>query len=84
MKIKDLIKQLGKIKDKEVYVGFAVWFGDENFEKGHKICWDGCWNRDIHVVERNGLKVAVVGVADNCRAHTFHSKDAETRRIVKA
>jgi len=60
MKIKELIKQLGKIKDKEIYVGFGVWFGDENWAKGHKIFWDG-GSRNVRIVEHKGLKVDVVG-----------------------
>ena len=81
MKIKDLIKQLGKIKDKETSVGFGVWFGDENWAKGHKIFWDG-GSRSVRLLKHNGLNVAVVGYADNCLAHTFSEQEAKTRKVI--
>lgn len=80
MKVKDLIKQLKKIKDDETYVGFGVWFGDRNWKTGHTIFWDGNWNRKVEVVRPNnckGLKVAIVGMADNCLSHTFSLNESK-------
>ena len=83
MKIKDLIKQLGKIKDKETSVGFGVWFGDENWAKGHKIFWDG-GSSSVRLLKHKGLKVAVVGYADNCLAYTFNELEAKTRKVIES
>ena len=81
MTIKDLIKQLGKIKDKETSVGFGVWFGD--CAKGHKIFWDG-GSGSVRLLKHKGLKVAVVGYADNCLAYTFNELEAKTRKVIES
>ncbi len=85
MKVKELIAALKKVKDKEASVGFGVWFGDQNWGTGHTIFWDCLGPRQIEVVKAGkGLKVAVVGRADNCLAFTFPENKSKTIQKIEA
>jgi hypothetical protein len=85
MKVKELIAALKKVKDKEASVGFGVWFSDRNWGTGHTIFWDGLSPSEVKVVSAGkGLKVAVVGRADNCLAYTFPENKSKMIQKIEA
>lgn len=83
MTIKQLIEALKKVKHPNAHIGFGVWFGDQNWKKGHTIFQSHC-SPEIKVVNRKGWgKVAILGRADYCPMYSFNEFDSKKVQEVK-